>query len=163
MRRILQYSRLILLATGIAALSSCSDQPPMSPAETTLKLLALHGLLGKNPSERSPEEKNTLVNSDELKSLFVDLDRFDKFTGELYVGIILGALARNQSQLVENRQKTTAEIIAGKATIHLDRVENVWKINLNKTIPQPMKEQAQKEKIRYEAAKSAAEATTASP
>lgn len=141
-------------------MTACNEKPPMTPAETALRLLALHGLLGKTPSERSAEEKNTLVDPAELKALFVDLNQYDKFTGELFTGVIIGALANHQSNLQETRHGTTAEVTAGKANIYLDLVDNIWKINLNKTIPAEMKERAQKEKKRYDAAKAAGEAVT---
>jgi hypothetical protein len=145
---------LMLLAASIA----CNDRPPMTPAETTLHLLAVHGLLGKSPGDRSDKDKNTLVDADDLNELFVDLADYDKFTGELYTGVILGALAANQSKLEESRTEKSAQVTAGRMVIHLDLVNNLWKISLGKTIPDKLKERAIIEKQRYDAAKAAGEA-----
>ncbi|MBN2718971.1 MAG: hypothetical protein JXX14_24200 [Deltaproteobacteria bacterium] len=142
----------------VIGLTACNQKPPMTPAETALRLLALHGLLGKTPKERTEKDKNTLVDRDELASFFVDLDKYDQFTGELFTGVILGALAANQSKLQETRRKTTAEVSAGSATIYFELVDNIWKISLEKTIPREMKDRAKAEKQRYEAAKAAGEA-----
>ena len=134
----------------------------MTPAETALKLLSLHGLLGKSPSERTARDKKTLVSHEEMASLFVDLGNYDKFTGELYTGVVIGALANNQSQLQETQRINTAEITAGRAIIHFDLVNNIWKINLEKTIPEDMKARAKLEKQRYDAARSAGQAAAKS-
>lgn len=136
-------------------LSGCNSQPPMTPAETSLKLLSIHGLLGRAPQQRSKTAKETLVSKQELNRFFTDLDNFDKFSGELFTGIILGALARNQSRLMETRKTTTASVTAGNAIIHFELVDDTWKINLDKTIPESMKKKAKEEKKRYEAAKAA--------
>ena len=151
---------LIIFIAAAAILTSCEKRPPMTPAETALRLLSLHGMLGKSPSDRTKKDKTTLVEKEELEAYFVDLDKYDKFTGELFTGVILGALAQNQSRLQESRKETTAEVTAGKATIYFELVDNVWKINLEKTIPVEMKDKASVEKARYEAAKSAGEAAT---
>ena len=143
-------------------LVSCNDTPSMTPAETALKLLALHGLLGKSPSERTDRDKKTLVSHEELSSLFVDLEDYDEFTGELYAGVVIGALAGNQSQLKETKRKNAAEITAGSAIIYFDLVNNIWKINLEKTIPEDMKTRAKLEKQRYEAARAAGQAAAKS-
>ena len=150
----------IVFVASAAFLASCEKKPPMTPAETALRLLSLHGMLGKNPSERTKKDKTTLVDKEALMDYFVDLDQYDRFTSELYTGVILGALAQNQSRLQETKTKTTAEVTAGKATIYFELVDNFWKINLEKTIPADMKKRAETEKARYEAAKSAGEAAS---
>lgn len=158
MRRIHHTVSLFISLALLTAQLACNAQPPMTPAETTLHLLAVHGLLGKSPGDRSAKDKNTLVDSDELIGMFVDLNQYDKFTGELFTGIILGALATNQSRLEESRTAQSAQVTAGRLVIHLDLVNNVWKINLGKTIPEKLKARATMEKQRYDAAKAAGEA-----
>lgn len=146
---------LLILLLSIAA---CNNTPPMTPAETSIQLLSMHGLLGRSPGERSQSAKETLVSKQDLNEIFLDLDHYDKFTGELYTGVVIGALARHQSRLLESKNKTTASITAGHALIHFDLVDNTWKINLDKTIPKEMKQKARAEKKRYEAAKAAGQA-----
>jgi len=91
----------------------------------------------------------------ELRLLFTDLDKLDPFIGDLYVGFVVGALARYQSRLFEVRTGKTASFKAGQAVIVLEQGEGGWRISLDRSVPAPLKERAAAEKIRYENAKAA--------
>ncbi|MBN2804011.1 MAG: hypothetical protein JXR91_13035 [Deltaproteobacteria bacterium] len=129
------------------------NRTPDSPVKVSEKLLVLHDLLGKTPKERSKEAKNSEVDRDELENFFVDLDRFDKFTADIYVGIIVSALAQKQKELQEKISGKEALVRVGEGTIYFKLVQNRWKIDLEKTVPKKMKERAKIEKDRYESAK----------
>ncbi len=148
----------LLLALIIILISACNTDIPVSPKETAFKLLALHDLLGKKPGQRSKNAKNNEVDRDKLQLFFVDLDKYDKFTGDIYVGIVVGALAQKQRELKEQISGDSAKIRAGAGVIYLKKHDGRWKINLDKTIPVKMKKNARLEKERYDAAKEAGKA-----
>ncbi|MBN2342723.1 MAG: hypothetical protein JXX29_16890 [Deltaproteobacteria bacterium] len=152
---------LLIFVFALPIFAGCDQHPSMTPAETALHLLSMHGLLGKTPGERSKAAKETLASEAELNDMFVDLNKYDKFTRELFTGIVIGAIARHQSKLLESKKKKTAIVTAGQAAIYFVLVDNTWKISLEKTIPDELKAKAKIEKARYEAAKAAGEAAVA--
>jgi hypothetical protein len=150
--------RVVLILLIIVSALSCSSEPAASPRQVAEKLLALHGLLGKQPEQRSKAAKNSEVDRDELDKYFIDLEKYDKFTGDIYVGVIVGGLAREQGGLREKITGRKAVIKAGEGIIYFELTGKNWKINLDKTIPDPIKERAKQEKQRYDAAREAGKA-----
>jgi hypothetical protein len=121
------------------------------------ELLALHGLQGRQAEERTPAEKETPINPAALAALFTDLGQQDPFLDDLYVGFLVGLLARHQERLfVEHRRDETARVWAGGAAVVLHRKKNKWQISLAESIPGEIKKRALKEKTRLEQASPAA-------
>ncbi|NLN63745.1 MAG: hypothetical protein GX146_12830 [Myxococcales bacterium] len=161
-------SSLITLSTSLITLSAClflitlsacrsapSDAPGLAstPTDVAWALLELHGLKGRLPEDRPRDVVDRLVPREKLQPLFLDLDEFDPFIGDLYVGVIVGALARHQDRLFASASREDATLTAGQSVIHLRKDQGGWKVHLEKSIPEEMKARAQAEKARYENAR----------
>jgi hypothetical protein len=123
------------------------------PLATVRTLLGVHDLLGKQPEERSDETRHKEVDRKLLEPLFKDLDNGDPFISNLYVGFIVGALARNQGRLYVAKRGVRAEITAGDVRVVLLLDGDKWKIALGESIPQEIVKRAQEEKIKFDEAK----------
>jgi hypothetical protein len=143
----------------LAMLLCCNrETEPGAPIDTVMTLLELHGLKGRLPQDRPRELVDQPIPRENLLPLFVDLEFLDPFIGDLYTGFVVGALSRHQDRLFETRSDDRATFGAGQAVIHLKRENGIWKILLEASIPEALKDQAQAEKARYENAKAAGKA-----
>jgi len=145
---------------AIAATGACRDRADdgagaAGPRATAERLLELHGLLGRQPEELTPEQKGATVDRAAVAGLVADLGAYDEFTGDLYVGFVVGALAEQQGRWTTAMDGARALIAAGNARILFVRRNGAWKVDLAASVPDVIKERAAEEKIRYEAAKAA--------
>ena len=147
--RLLLVSLIILLAACTTDSKHVPGQHDPDPMTTVRELLRQHDLLGKQPEERSEESKNKEIPTASLAPLFLDLDNTDPFLRELYVGFVVGALARYQGRLFISKHRNRAEIRAGNLTVMMMLDGDRYKIDLKKTIPDAIKERAKKEYRRY--------------
>jgi hypothetical protein len=125
------------------------DPSGSDPIATVHQLLRLHGLLGKQPEERSHKTKNREVSMASLTPLFVNLEKHDPFLRDLYVGFVVGALARYQGKLFISKHGNEAEVRAGNLTVTMKLKDGHYKVDLEKTIPAAIKQRANREKVRY--------------
>ncbi len=147
------FVSVALLAIACTSSSRPTPSPSGSdPLATVRDLLRLHDLLGKQPEERSDKTRNTKVKRSALNPLFTDLEDPGPFLSDLYVGFVVGALARNQGRLFVSRQGGRAEVTAGKARIVLKLAGNRFRIVLSESIPEDIKKRAAQEKIRFDKA-----------
>jgi hypothetical protein len=153
-----------LLPPLIALMAACTGDPKQAPDQhgpdpmiTVHELLRLHDLLGKQPEERSQKTKTKEVPTASLKPLFVNLENSDPFLRQLYVGFVVGALARYQGRLFVSKHGNRAEVSAGKLKVAMKLKDGRYKIDLEKTIPEVIRQRAKIEKTRYQEAKKSAE------
>ena len=118
----------------------------LNPLQPLNRLLELHGLVGKQPEERSDAEKRRSVKRSELEPLFLDLDNYDEFLSNLYVGFIVGAVARHQRRLYVSKTGDRASVAAGRARIILFPQDGVYRISLRDSIPPEIVHRAELEK-----------------
>ena len=128
------------------------------PRATAESLLALHGLRGRQPEDLTRDEKNAPVDRAAIAALVADVAAYDEFTGDLYVGFVVGALAKHQGRWTTAMDGAQALIAAGDARILFVRSGGKWKVDLAASVPDEIKKRAAEEKQRYEAAKAAGEA-----
>lgn len=121
-----------------------------NPIHTLNKLLEHHDLLGKQPEERSERAKNKPVHRKELEPLVLDLDKFDDFLSNLYVGFIAGVVARHQTRLYVSKVGNKAIVTAGKARIVLQLVDDAYRISLEESIPSEIAKKALLERAKIE-------------
>ena len=133
---------------------ACSAEKASNPGDTVLKLLDLHNLAGKLPEERTKESSEAEVDRAKLAALIMDLDEHDPFIADIYVGFVLGVLARHQARLFVTVEGSRAEVTAGRAGVKMRLVDGNWKIVLGESVPREIKERAIVEKKNYEEAKS---------
>jgi len=141
----------------VAVLLGCSAEPAPEqvpdPLVTARELLALHDVLGRAPEDRPDESKEREVDRQALTALIADPGGRDPFVTDLYVGFVVGALARYQDKLVATASAGRATVVAGRARIAM-RLEGArWKIVLEESVPDEIKERAAAEKRRYDEAK----------
>jgi hypothetical protein len=146
------------LAITALLLAACNGEPagsgaPPDPRDTARALLALHELDGVQPAQRSDEAKGTDVHRDALAELIADLESTDRFTADLYVGFVVGALARHQTRLFVAREGSRATVSAGKARIAMRLEQGRWRILLAESVPDEIKRRASQAKQEYEAAR----------
>ena len=158
MRREL-HRRGLRVALAIAFVAGCktgaerpAQAPGPDPMTTVRSLLSLHDLLGKQPEERGASARSKPPDPAELNRLFADYDRLDPFLGNLYVGFVTGALARNQGRLFVSRQGDRAEVSAGRLRVIMKRSEGRYRIVLEKTVPYEIKARAAREKAIFDQA-----------
>ena len=144
------------LLMGLLCCAACTPNgDPVSaeigpdPMTTVRELLQLHSLLGRQPEERSEKAKNKEISTASLEPLFVNLDTHDPFLRDLYIGFVVGALARNQGRLFVTKRDNRADVRAGKLTVKMVQAKDRYKIDLDKTIPPEIKKRAAEEKTRY--------------
>jgi hypothetical protein len=125
--------------------------------ETVKALLELHGLYGRMPDERTDADKKRGVDEQALKVLIADYDTEDPFITNLYVGFVVGALARHQHKLPMTRTGNRAVFHAGKVAVVMAFRDGSWRIVLGPSIPEEIKRRARIEKRRV-AEKSVAQA-----
>ncbi len=123
------------------------------PLGTVRDLLRAHDLLGKQPEQRTEKSKEKEVDRRALGALIVDLSDQERFLADLYVGFVVGALARNQGRLFLSRKGARAEVSAGDAKIVLVLHNGRWKIVLAESVPKEIKKRAAEEKARFDDAK----------
>ena len=135
--------------------ASCSPQGPhpapdeeRDPLATTSKLLEAHGLVGRTPDQRSPAERDRPIDKALLRPLFSDLDDYEPFIADIYVGFVVGALAEHQKRLFVSRQGLRSRVSAGQLDVQLKLEEGRWRIILAETIPEVIKKRAAAEKQR---------------
>jgi hypothetical protein len=147
------------LAFAVACQSGGEDRADADgPRAAAEHLLALHGLLGRKPGELTQEEKDAPVDRAAIAALVTDLGAYDVFTGDLYVGFVVGALAEQQGRWTTATDGARALIAAGGARIVFVRRGGAWKADLAASVPAEIKKRAAEEKRRYEAAKAAGRA-----
>jgi hypothetical protein len=149
-------------ATGFALLSCCTgptggkDDPGEKgpdPLETARGLLALHGLSGRQPEERPEAQRDAPVPREQLARFVADLETRDPFLTDLYVGFVVGALARHQGRLFVERQGSRAVTSAGDARVVLTLTPAGWKVVLEESVPDEIKRRAAEEHARFLEAK----------
>jgi hypothetical protein len=148
---------------AIAAAGACRDRADdgagtAGPRAAAERLLALHGLLGRQPGELTQEERDAPVDREAIEGLVADVGAYDGFTGDLYVGFVVGALARQQGRWTTAMDGARALVAAGEARILFVRRDGAWKVDLGASVPDVVKRRAADEKRRYEAAKAAGRA-----
>jgi hypothetical protein len=118
--------------------------------ETIDALLELHGLRGLMPEERSREVRARAVDESALEALFWDYRARDPFLTSLYVGFVVGALARHQHILAMTKRGHRATVHAGDLAVQMsyNSHDHRWQIVLDKTIPETVKARARVEKAR---------------
>jgi hypothetical protein len=118
--------------------------------ETIDALLELHGLRGIMPEERPREVRDRAVDESALKKLFWDYGSEDPFLTNLYVGFVVGALARNQHALAMTQRGQRATVYAGGLAVHMsyNTRSHKWQIMLDRTIPANVKKRALAEEAR---------------
>lgn len=154
-----------LAAAGalVAALGACAEPPAGAPVAagpdplaTAQGLLELHGLSGRQPEERPEDLRDAPVPRERLARFAADLDARDPFLTDLYVGFVVGALARHQGRLFIERQGNRAVISAGDARIALVLAPSGWQVVLEESVPDEIKRRAAEEHQRYIDAKARA-------
>ncbi len=126
-----------------------SDPTHPDPTSTVDELLRLHGLLGKQPEDRSHQTKSAEIDMASLEPLFVNFKKYDPFLRDLYVGFVVGALARYQGKLFISKHENEANVKAGNLTVRMRLDNDRYKIDLEKTVPAVIKQRAAKEKTRH--------------
>ncbi len=143
---------LTVMACNPTSESPLSSKGP-DPLATVRKLLELHELVGRQPEERSLETRKKDVDLKALGELFEDFDGKDPFLRDVYIGFVVGVLARNQGRLFVSRQGNRAEISAGKAKVVLRRDNSQFRIVLKESVPKEIVTRANEEKDRFKEAK----------
>jgi len=147
------------IVVGLLFVWGCGDDKKKEPVEvpdpleTARDLLALHDVLGKRPDERPDEAKAQDVDRQALAALIDDLEGRDPFITDLYVGFVVGALARYQDKLVATANAGRATVVAGRARIAMKLEGEGWKIVLEESVPAEIVERAAAEKRRFDEAK----------
>lgn len=152
--RTLNIAMVALWIGGVTVFSACERTPtPMEaaspdPLTTVRELLRLHDLLGKQPEDRPSASRNRLVDWADLKLWIDDMDGHEPFLGNLYVGFVVGALARNQGRLFVTGTRNRVQVAAGRARVVLRLKGGRYKIVLAETIPKGIVERANLEMAR---------------
>lgn len=147
---------LLALAGGCGDRGEPAPAPTPDPLVTARELLALHDLLGRRPEDRSDESKQREVDREALAVLVADGAGRDPFVTDLYVGFVVGALARYQDELVATAGGGRATVIAGRARIAMKLEDGKWRVVLEESVPQEIKDRAAAEKQRFDEAKARA-------
>ncbi len=149
----------VLLSVALGALACGSEREERlmtaSPKQTVSALLRLHDVEGKLPEQRDKEARRTSADPRQLKLLIADYGERDSFVDDLYIGFVVGALARCQDQLTINHKGDRATVKAGNVTVVLQQDNDRFRILLAESIPQAIKDRAAAEKIKFDRAKSA--------
>lgn len=156
MEKFLKPITVIGIMTIFFQLSSCTSTNPEQrpdPAAMINELLVLHHLKGRLPEDRTEQQKNTPVDPQTLNRFFLDTPKDDAFIRDLYIGFTLGALARNQNNLFVEKKGKRATVSAGNAKFQLVYELNQWRIDLERSIPDTIKEKAKQEKTKVDNAK----------
>jgi hypothetical protein len=147
------------LVLAVVAAAACKGaegaQGPRAAAE---RLLQLHGLLGRQPEELTQAEKDAPVDRKAVAGLVDDVGAYDEFISDLYVGFVVGALAKHQGRWTTAMDGAQAIIAAGGARILFVRKDGAWKVSLAASVPDEIRKRAAEEKRRYEAAKATGDA-----
>ena len=139
----------VAVVVTMMLLVGCSDATRTSgPLDAVSELLSIHGVAGKDADKRSRTARKTQVDKAVLQRLFVDYSGFEPFLADLYVGFVVGALARYQDRLVVEREGRRASVSAGRVTLAMRLGEAGWQIHLGRSIPEPVKARAKLEQAR---------------
>ena len=147
-----------VLALALAAAGACrsgGEEGADGVRAAAEKLLALHGLLGRQPEELSRAERDAPVDRKAVAGLVADVGSCDEFISDLYVGFVVGALAKHQGRWTTAMDGAQAIVAAGDARILFVREDGAWKVSLAASVPDEIKKRAAEEKQRFEAAKAA--------
>ena len=134
----------ILLCIGCAS----GESSATAPITTIDVLLEFHGMRGRMPEERPREARQKAVDENALKQFFLDFESEDPFLANLYVGFVVGALARHQHALVMTQKGNRVVVHAGDLPVAMTYHKGKWLIILKKTIPQSIRRRAEAEKER---------------
>ena len=145
------FSWFLLCCSSDNSVKSNPRSP--DPLRTVQALLELHDLLGKQPEERSQAARQRPVDEAALIELVHEFEKDDPFLANLYVGFVVGALARYQTRLRVNVKGNCAEIRAGDLQVVLKLVGDVWRVDLEKSVPEEIKVRAKMEKLRLSRAR----------
>lgn len=148
------FLSLLVLACGEDPRPDPADVP--DPLATARELLALHDVLGRQPEDRPDETRAAAIDRQALARLIADLEGRDPFVTDLYVGFVVGALARFQDKLVATAGGGRATVIAGRARIAMRLAGESWQIVLEESVPQEIKDRAAAEKRRFDEARARA-------
>jgi hypothetical protein len=140
---------ITVLSVACVDAKQTSDPTNPDPTITVNELLWLHGLLGKQQEDRSHQTKSIEVDMASLETLFVNLEKHDPFLRDVYVGFVVGALARYQGKLFVSKHENEADVRAGNLTVRMKLENDRYKIDLEKTIPAAIKQRAAEEKSRH--------------
>jgi hypothetical protein len=146
------------LAVALIAAGACrsgDEEGAGGPRAIAERLLALHGLLGRQAEELSQAERDAPVDREAVAGLVDDVGAYDEFISDLYVGFVVGALAKSQGRWTTAMDGERALIAAGDARVYFVRSGGAWKVSLAASVPDVIKERAAEEKRRFEAAKAA--------
>ncbi|MCK9462332.1 MAG: hypothetical protein M0R80_22125 [Proteobacteria bacterium] len=155
---IARNAAVVAAFVALAAAGACQrggEEGAAGPRAAAEDLLALHGLLGRQPESFTEEERSAPVDRGAVAQLVSDLGAYDEFTGDLYVGFVVGALATQQGRWTTSMDGDRAVVAAGQARIAFVRRGGAWKVELAASVPEPIRKRAAEEKLRYEAAKAA--------
>jgi len=146
----------LIFALGLAACArskeSSSDEANSNnkaPLAVVRALLKQHGLLGRTPEERTLRERETPVERSLIEPLFADLGREELFLEEIYIGFIVGVLARHQDNLMVDVTGSRASVQAGAATVVLVKKDEQYRIVLQESVPEGVRKRALQEQERY--------------
>jgi hypothetical protein len=152
-RRTIPLLLALLLLTGCAEKRPATETGP-DPLVTVESLLKLHDVWRRQPEERSSAARRRPVDEDALKGLVYDYGKMDPFFANLYVGFVVGALARYQTRLGVTVRGDRAEVQAGALQVVMRRVDRSWRVDLARTVPEQIKARARAEKRRLAGASS---------
>jgi hypothetical protein len=146
------------LALALAAAGACrggGEEGADGVRAAAERLLALHGLRGRQPEDLSQAERDAPVDRAAIAALVADADAYDPFTSDLYVGFVVGALAKSQGRWTTALDGDRAVVAAGNARIAFVRRDGAWQATLGASVPDEIKKRAAEEKRRYDAARAA--------
>jgi hypothetical protein len=151
-------SAVAALLLAICCCCACGDQSQTEvsatpdPLETARELLALHDLKGARPGDRTAEVKDKQVDRAAVAALVADFEGRDPFVTDLYVGFVVGALAQFQDRLIATARTGRATVVAGRARIAMKLDSGKWRIVLEESVPDEIKQRAAAEKQRFDEA-----------
>lgn len=127
-----------------------SNPTQASPRVAVQDLLAAHHLLGRQPEERTQEEKKANLDEQTLSLFFADSQGFEPFIADIYRGFVLGALTRHQTHLFIDTRGEKATVRAGDVAVVMRLDNGRWKVVLKESIPSEIAKRAALEKARVE-------------
>lgn len=149
----LLWASVMFFATCASKREDDSQTRGKNPLQTLNRLLELHGLSGKQPEERTEEAKSRMVTRADLAPLVGDLDNYDSFLSNLYVGFIVGVVARHQTRLYVSTTGDRADVTAGKAQVVLYLDDGNYRISLKDSIPPEIVQRAELEKRKIDSSR----------
>ncbi|MDJ0762571.1 MAG: hypothetical protein QNJ97_06235 [Myxococcota bacterium] len=149
-----QVQLRLVLISAMFFLSCCDRSADKktsgpSPLATLRELMRLHDLEGRQPEDRPAATRKKQVDQKALAALFLDFERQDGFLADLYVGFIVGAVARHQAHLKVRTIGNRADVTAGNVRVRLRWSGERWQIAIAESIPDEIKQRAAQLKARH--------------